>query len=122
MVVWMNGLRPAFEPQDLSGAVGDHFVSVHVCRSSAASLEDVDGKLGIPTTLHHLGRSLDNSIADERLKVSRVHVGSRASALDQAERVDESPRKDQSADGEVLNRARGLSAVISVCRNFHLAE
>ena len=43
MIVWMNRLTV----DDLSSAVGDHFIGVHVCRRARVGLKNVDGEMPV---------------------------------------------------------------------------
>src|SRR5512139_2915690 len=59
VVVWMDRpIDPSFASQNFIGPVGDHFIRIHVGGSSGASLKDVDWKLFVPPSFHHLLGSL----------------------------------------------------------------
>src|SRR5262249_54134854 len=62
MVVRVNRFVATPAAKEFDCAVRDHFVGIHVRRSSRASLENIDHELAVQTAVNHFLRSLLNSL------------------------------------------------------------
>jgi len=113
--------RPA---QQLQRPVGDHLVGVHVRRRAGAALDDVDDEIGVVPAVHHLVGGLDDGRAEVRRQDLQVHVGLGRRLLDGAQGADEQgePADGHAGDGEVLDGAQGLHAVIGSGGNLPGAQ
>src|SRR5687768_9655779 len=108
--------------QQFGRAIGEHLVDVHVVRRAGACLVDVDNELIAKCAAENLVCCPGDSVADARVKAPERDVGVRRRLLDDNGGVDEEPGSAQSADREILERARRLNPVIGVSRNRPLTE
>ena len=106
----------------LVGAIGEHFVAVHVVRSARACLIDIHDEMLAVFAGQHLVCRLHNCIGQSRLEPARLLVSERCGAFDVHRRVNERRQRTQSADRKVLHCAECLHAVQSVPRNVEGAE
>src|ERR1700674_1667695 len=100
--------------QQFVGAIGDHFVDVHVGLGAGAGLPDHEREMLVELALAHLAGDPGDGAGAAGIERAElvVHLGGRA--LDDAERMDQWPRHQLSADGKILERTLGLRAPISV--------
>ena len=109
--------------EQLAGAVGQHLVGVHVVRRAGAGLVDVDDEL-IAQARRRGSRRRRATIAPAIVAVEPAERGVRLGRglLDEDRRGDEVGGRAQAADRKVLDRARGLDAVVRVGGHVQLAE
>ncbi len=62
VIVGMDAVLPQFTPQQLCGAVGNHFIDVHVMAGPCASLEGIHDESSLPLPLDHLLRRAEDGI------------------------------------------------------------
>ncbi len=123
VVVGMDpGVVRARLAQDLERAVGHDFVHVHVERDSGTRLEDVDDELVAELPGEHVLARLDDRASALLVQDPELQMSERGGLLDVHVRIDQPSRLAQAADREVLERARGLDAVVGVGGNLLLTE
>src|SRR6266566_6051432 len=115
-------LVPSLAPEKLDRAIRDDLVHVHIRRSPATGLEDVNNELVVKSSLHYLLGRGDDSLAFLRVQQSQLHVGPRSGELDQSHSPNEFLRKAQTRYWEVLNGPLGLSAIIRGTRDLDFAH
>ncbi len=93
MIVRMNAFITAFAARNLAGAVGHHFVHVHVRRSAGASLENVYDKLRIQFPIDHLLRGLLDGFGNIFRQQIQRRIRDGSVLLNQAQRADKLPGK-----------------------------
>ena len=125
VVVGMDG--PAAAPPgagQLVGAVGDHFVGVHVALRAGAGLEDDQGELGVEGAVDDLLSGARDELGLVLRQQAELRVGARRRQLEDAERADHRPPPAEpvGADGEVLHGALRLRAPVVPGRDAHLAH
>ena len=108
--------------EDLGRAVGEHLVGVHVVRRAGAGLVDVDDELIAELPAENLVGGFDDRACDAGGEPAERSVRLRRGFLDQDGGGDERRRGGEPADGEVLDRARRLSAVIRLRGHPDVAE
>jgi hypothetical protein len=115
-------LGEAVAAGQLDGAVADDLVDVHVRRGSRASLVDVDGELVVMLAGDDFAGRIDDRLGEIGFELAQIAVGGRGGDLDQAESANEFFRKRLAGDGEVLDGALRLGAVVRLGRHLHLAH
>jgi hypothetical protein len=108
--------------QDLGGAVGEHLVRVHVVRRAGARLVDVHDELVAQPAGEDLVSRLDDRGGDVAVQPPQSGVGAGARLLDEHGRGHQLRWCRQPADGEILNSAPGLDAVVGACRDPYFAQ
>ena len=111
-------------PHQLQGPVGDHLVGVHVRRGARAALKDVDDELVVQLAVHQLLAGALDPRQDLPGELLAVVVGPRRRQLDHGERLDQvgiEPQLD-ARDVKVLQRPRGLDAVVGVRRDRQVSQ
>ena len=108
--------------QQLAGAIGEHLVGVHVVRGAGAGLIHVDHELIAQLAVEHLGGGALDRLGDIRRQTVQRAIGGGRGFLDEDGRRDELGWRGESGNGEVLDRARRLDAVVGRGRHAHLAE
>jgi hypothetical protein len=93
----MHFLAAARLAENFLGAVGDHFVGVHVDGRARAGLKNIDDKLLGELAIHDFGGGLANRCGQTRLEQTQLFVGRRGGALDHSQRADERARKTDAA-------------------------
>ena len=108
---------PAAEP--FLGAVGEHFVHVHVERGTGAALQRVDhdgfGQPGFAVRQFAAGGG--DGLADLRVEMAERRVGPRAGQLHQRHAAHQRRRARPAGQREVGERPRGVDAVQGVGRD-----
>src|ERR1700758_2636665 len=74
VVVRMNRFVAAFAAEDFDGAIGDHFVGVHVGRGAGTGLENVHHELRVPFAVDHLLRRLLDGLRNPGRNVAEAGV------------------------------------------------
>src|SRR5690349_16675828 len=113
-----NRLVTFLATEKLDRTVRNDLVHIHIRRSTATRLEDINNKLVVESSLHYLLCRGDNSLALLRVQKSQLHVCSCSGELDQGHSPNEFLRKTQTRYRKVLNRSLGLSPVIRRTRNL----
>ena len=108
--------------EDLAGAVGEHLVGVHVVRRAGARLIHVDDELVAELARSGFHRPRRGWRRRLRVEPAERGVRFRGRLLHEDGGGDEVGGRAQAADREVLDRARGLDAVVGVGGNLELAE
>ena len=106
----------------LVGAVGEHFVHVHVGLRAGAGLPDDQRELAVQFARQHVIGSADDEVGLLLLDAAETGVGQRGSFFHQRHRVDERLRQGFAADFEVLVAALRLRAPVGVRRNLDFAH
>ena len=123
MIVRVDALIGAARLTEQFGrAVREHLVGVHVVRGAGAGLIHVDDELIAETAGEDLVRRGDDGACDLAVETAELGVGLGGRLLDEDGRGDEIGGRAQTADGKVLDRPGGLSAVVRVRGNVHLAQ
>src|SRR6266850_3588115 len=123
VVVRMNGLLAAqFAAGDFNGAIGDHFVDVHVGLCAAAGLPDAKREVLAELSGYDFIGGPDDKAALFVRKFAQVLVHEGGGFLEDAEGADQLGRHQVFADGEVGERAGGLCAVVAVNGDLDLAH
>ncbi len=109
-------------PQQLQGAVGQHFVDIHIVRSSGPGLKRINNKLvGQLAGQRFVGRC-DDGIADLFLQPPGGHIGDGGTALDDHCSPGKSRMRFQSGDRKVVQGPGGLCAIIGAGRHRHFSH
>ena len=108
--------------QQLGGAIGDDLVAVHVEADAGARLENVHHEFLVPLALLNFLGGLDDGVGGLLIHQAEFAIGEGRSFLHHRDSADQRRVRAQSADGKVLDRARGLNAVVNVGGNFFEAE
>ena len=100
----------------LEGAVGDDLVRVHVGRRAGAALEHVQAKLVVQLAVDQFLAGLLHARQDFLAELPALEVRARGGHLHHRERLDQVgiQAKLHAGDVEILERARGLDAVVGV--------
>jgi hypothetical protein len=96
--------------QQLAGAIGEHFVDVHVRLRATAGLPDRERELGIALAAQHLVGCLRDRAGLLLRQLTQLGIDERGRLLDQRERVQELARHLLVRDAKVLPAALGLRA------------
>jgi hypothetical protein len=108
--------------QDLVGAVGDHFVGIHVVAGARTGLERIDDKLVLPASVDDFLGRLDNGLATFLVKHAQVHVHQRRCLLDDGHAPHKGAIRSQAADAKVVHSAHGLGTIERAGRYLDLAQ
>ena len=108
--------------QQLSRAVGDDLVGVHVEADAGARLENIDYEFLVPSALLDFLRGFDDCVGGLLVDQAQLAIGQSSSFLHHRDGANERGMSAQSADGKVLHRAGRLNAVVNVGGNFLVAE
>ena len=108
--------------EELAGAVGEHFVRVHVVRGAGAGLIDVDDELVAQAAAQDFVGGRDDGARHAGVEPAERRVRLGGGFLDEDRGGDEIGGRAQAADGEVLDRARRLDAVVRLGGNLQLAQ
>ncbi|MNL18942.1 hypothetical protein D3C87_1401150 [compost metagenome] len=123
VVVRVNRLLAAdLAAQQLDGAVGDHFVEVHVGLRARAGLPDRKRELGRPLAGDDFLGGLLDGFGNLGLQHAQVAVGTGRAELEHGERLDQGRGHLLAADAEILARALGLGAPEMIGRYGHIPE
>ena len=104
------------------GAVGEHFVHVHVGLRARAGLPDDERELSVQFAAQHVVSGADDEVGLLLLNAAEAGVGQRGGFFHQRHRVDERLRQGFAADFEVLVAALGLRAPVGFRRDLHFAH
>ncbi len=116
------GVRATALTEDLGRAVGEDLVGVHVVRRAGAGLVDVDDELIAELPAENLVGGFYDRACDAWGEPAERSVRLRRGLLDQDGGRNERRRGGEPADGEVLDRARRLSAVVRLRGHPDVAE
>ncbi len=108
--------------EDLTGAVGDDFVGVHMQADPGSGLKDIDDEVVVVLAVDDLLRRLLDGASLLRGDEAKRLIGFGGSVLNHRQCADEKWAGAQAADGEVRDGAGGLGSVERVCGNFDGAE
>ncbi len=115
MVVGMKvGVFAQFPAQDFVGAIGDHFIGIHMQAYPCARLKNIDHEFRVPFAIDHFLGSLDNGVGALRIHQAEFLVGLRGGTLDHAQGADKRRMSAHPGDGEIVHRARCLRTVIGL--------
>ena len=115
-------LRSQLAAEKLVRAVGDHLVGVHVGLGAGAGLPDREGKMIVELALAHFPGGPDDGAGAARVDEAELAIHLGGDALDEPERMNERLRHALAADPEILERALGLRAPVTVGRHFDRTE
>ena len=119
VIVGMDRLLGAHHPaQHLDGAVGDHFIGVHVGLGARAGLPHHQREMIVQLAVDHFLGGGDDGLADRLVQPAQRHVGLGRGALDDAQRPDDGQGLLFPADLEIAQAALGLRAPIAAVVNF----
>ena len=113
-------LGPPGAAEQLAGPVGDDLVGVHVRRGAGSRLEHVDHELVVVSAGDHLLGGDPDGAGELGGEQVELLVGLGGRPLDQAEGPDEPVAEAPGGDGEVLDGALGLGAVVGGGGDLHL--
>ena len=116
------GVGPARLAQQFGGAVGQHFVGVHVVRGAGAGLIHVDDELIAETAGQDFVGGGDDGARDLAVETAESGVRLGGRLLHEDGGGDEIGGSAQTADRKVFNRPGGLSAVVRVRGHLHFAQ
>ena len=123
VVVGMHGLvRRQACASDFVGAVGEHFVHVHIGLRARAGLPHHQRELAVELARQHVVGSLHNQIRLLLLDAPERGVHLRGGFFHQRHRVNHRLRQGFAADFEILAAALGLRAPIGFGRDFYIAH
>jgi hypothetical protein len=123
VIVGMDRLLGAHRAaQHLDGAVGDHFIGIHVGLGARSGLPHHQREMLVQLTVDHFLGGLDDGLADRLVEPAQRHVGFGGGALDDAQRPDHRRRLLFPADLEIAQAALGLRAPITAIVNLDGAE
>ena len=106
----------------LDGAVGDHFVGVHVGLRAAAGLPDAQGELIVEFAGDHVVSRLGDQARLFRRELAKLLIDQGRGLFQNAESTDQLGGHGVAADIEMHKRAGGLRAPIDVRGHFNLAH
>ncbi len=114
----------ALVAHDFEGAVGDHFVGVHVGGRARTALDHVHGEELVVLALHDLAACLCDGLVLLVGEQPQLVVGDGCAQFHDGQTVHEEGILVQTerADGEILQAAQRLHAVEYVAGNLHAAE
>ena len=123
VIIWMNWfLGPHFAAGDFDGAVGDHFVHVHVGLGAAAGLPDAQGELVVEFAGDDFVGRLHDESRYVRGKLAQILIHQGAGFLERAKGADQLRRHGVASDVEVQQRTLGLRAPVDVRGDFDLSH
>jgi hypothetical protein len=111
-----------FTAQRLGGEIGDNLVGVHIARGARAGLKDINRKVRIVITRGNRFSGLNNGGGDICIQIAQIAVSFGTGGLNQAKRLNKSPRHWQFADGKVVHRTLGLCAIARRYRHLKLTH
>ena len=119
MVIRMDRiLRADHAAEHLDGAVGDHFIGVHIGLGARAGLPDRQGEMVIPLALGDLECRGGDRVRLAGGHVAEALIGECCRSLDDTQRPDERHRHGLDADRKVDQGAGGLRAKEFFGRDF----
>ena len=118
------GVVAATVAEQFQSAVGDDLVGVHVRRGPRSTLDDVDDELVVPSPGLDLVTGGHDRAGALGLEQAESLVGARGSEFDAGQRDDQLgiTRYRDAGDREVLQRTRGVHAVVHVIGHLVVAE
>ncbi len=123
VIVGMNRLLAAqFAAGDLNGAIGDHFVDVHVGLGAAAGLPDAKREVFIPLSGDDFVCCLSDQVGFFFGELAKIAIDERGGFFQNAKGANQLGRHGVFADGKVNQRARRLCAIVAVHRHFDFAH
>src|SRR5210317_397701 len=122
MIVGVDGSAAEGLVKQLTGAVGDDLVSVHVGTGSGAGLEDVEREMIVQVTNNNLFRRIHNGERYALVDQAKLAIDLRCMFLDHAKGTQESAGKDDPGNREIISGASRLSAIEGFDRNRHAAH
>ena len=123
MVVRVNEcVRALGSAEELGRAVRQHLVRVHVVRRAGARLIHVDDELIAERAGENFVGGRADGVRDVRLQAAQRGVRFGGGFFDEDRRDDQIVGRAKTADREVVDRARGLYAVVRIGGNLELAK
>src|SRR6202012_3015333 len=104
------------------GAVGDHFIGIHVGLGARARLPDNQWEMIVELAVDHFLGGSDNGLANLLVQAAQRHVGFGGRALDDTQCAYDRLGLFFPADLEIAQRALGLRPPIAVIVNFNRPE
>src|SRR6201996_3483920 len=112
MVIGMDRIfQPDRLARDLTHAIRDHLVGVHVGAGAGTGLENVERKAAVQLSLDNLFRSLNDEACTLSVESLTIPIGLGGAPLDKPERANQWTTKAISADGKIEDRALGGGAI-----------
>ena len=108
--------------QNFQSPVGDHFIGVHVHRSTGAALNAVHHELILPLSFADLFRRLNNGCADLRRHPTGPQIGPGSGGFDDSQRNNEIPVQFIAGNIKIMHGPRCLNSIIQPIRNLNLAQ
>src|SRR5207237_374846 len=112
VVIWVDEIFAELATHDLSSAVGDDLVGIHVEADAGSGLEDVNHEFLVPLAVGNFSGGGDDGVGTLVVNECEFFVSERGRLLDEAEGADERGMRAHAADRVVFDRARRLHAVI----------
>src|ERR1035438_3817204 len=103
--------------ENLRSAVGNDLVGVHVEADTGSSLKNINHKGVVPLAILNFFGGLDDRVGSFRIDQSQIAVGLGGCLLHHGDGAYQGRMGMQSADGEVLDGANGLNAIVNVSGN-----
>ena len=125
MVVGIDGGIVAARPaQKLQRDVGDDFVGIHVGGGTGPALQHVDHELAVSAAGDDQIAGRDDGRGNVGFQGSEIAVGHGRRLLGEGQRLDQSGivTKGNAGDGEILDRAGRVDAVIGFGGNGHFTD
>src|SRR5690348_6643939 len=114
----MNEIAAERTAVELGGAIGDHFVDVHVEADASTSLEHIDDNLIVPTALLHFLCCDDDRVSALAVHQSQLSVRLGGSLFHHGRCFDQCVLSAHSTGREIFCRTCRLYSVENVGWNF----
>ena len=127
VIVGMDGLFGAdggVSLHDLTGAIRQHFVDIHIGLRARAGLKDHEGKVPIQSPRHHFVGGLRNGVSDLCIHLTGADIVERTALFDRGHGLDNRQGHFAfgAANGKVLQGALRLGSVECARRDVELTH
>ena len=100
--------------QELRGAIGNHFIGIHVVTGAGPGLENIHNELVVPLAGGDLTGRLADAVRGGLLKQAQLAVNLGSRLFDHADLPDEGSPRAQARDREIVDGALGLCSIQGV--------
>ena len=107
---------------NLTHAIRDHLVGVHVRACARTGLEDVDRKVAVQFSFYYLLRGLNDETAALLVESLKIPICLRGRPLDESERTNEWTTEPIPAHREIEDCTLGRRAIQRISRHLHSAH
>jgi len=108
--------------EHLIGAIGNHFVHVHIVRRAGAGLERIEFKMAREFIVHHFLRGLRDGVREVGVEQTQIAVHFGGGAFDERHAPDKGALLFQMANRKIVQGALRLSAPQSVGGDLEFAH